>query len=276
MAYHELDFNLKEIKMKSSVIVPVQDPTPFSPFSPREGLEANLVKASQSGYDGVELAITDSSRIDIAEVKRLLSRYNLAMPAITTGQAYAVEGLSLTSSNKEIRRKTIWRIKEHIRLARELGAVVIIGLIRGKRGDEDARGFLIETLTTCASFDNRVRLVLEPLNRYEAGLINTVEEALEIVRQIGMKNMGILFDTFHANIEEISMGESIQKASDRLFHVHIADSNRWVPGYGHLDFKEISRALSKIEYQGFGSLEALPKPGLENCLQESAEYIKTL
>ena len=112
--------------MKSSIIVPVQDATSFSPFSPREGLEANLVKASQSGYDGVELAITDPGRIDIAEVKKLLSRYNLAMPAITTGQAYAVEGLSLTSSNKEVRRKTIDRIKEHIRLARELGAVVII------------------------------------------------------------------------------------------------------------------------------------------------------
>jgi len=276
MAYHELDFNLKEIKMKSSVIVPVQDPTSFSPFSPRKGLEANLVKASQSGYDGVELAITDPGRIDIAEVKKLLSRYNLAMPAITTGQAYTIEGLSLTSSNKEVRRRTIWRIKEHIRLARELDAVVIIGLIRGKRGDEEARGFLIETLTTCASFDNRVRLVLEPLNRYETELINTMDEALEIVRQIGIENMGILFDTFHANIEEVSIGESIQKANGRLFHVHIADSNRWVPGYGHLDFKEISRALSKIEYRGFGSLEALPKPGLENCLQESAEYIKKL
>lgn len=149
-------------------------------------------------------------------------------------------------------------------------------LNQGEKGDENARGFLIETLTTCASFDNRVRLVLEPLNRYEAELINTVDEALRIVGQIGMKNIGILFDTFHANIEEISMGESIQKANSRLFHVHIADSNRWAPGYGHVDFKEISRALFNIEYQGFGSLEALPKPGLENCLQGSAEYIKKL
>jgi len=276
MVYQGLDFNLREIKMKSSVIVPVQDPTSFSPFSPKEGLEANLVKASQSGYDGVELAITDSSRIDIAEVKRLLSRYNLAMPAITTGQAYTIEGLSLTSSNKEVRRRTIWRIKEHIRLARELDAVVIIGLIRGKRGDEEARGFLIETLTTCASFDNRVRLVLEPLNRYETELINTMDEALEIVRQIGIENMGILFDTFHANIEEVSIGESIQKANGRLFNFHIADSNPWVPGYGHLDFKEISRALSKIEYRGFGSLESLSKPSPEKCLRESADYIKRM
>ena len=103
-----------------------------------------------------------------------------------------------------------------------------------------------------------------------------MDEALKIMGQIGMKNMGILFDTFHANIEEISMGESIQKANGRLFHVHIAGSNRWAPGCGHRDFKEISRAFSKIKHQGFGSLEALPKPCLENCLQESAEYIKKL
>jgi len=262
--------------MKSSIIVPVQDPTPFSPFSAKKGLKANLIKAAEAGYDGVELAITDPSRVNITEVKRLLREYNLAMPAITTGQAYGIEGLSLTSFNKEMRKRAIERIKEHIQLAKELDAVVIIGLIRGERGDDDTRKFLIEALETCASFDDKVKLVLEPLNRYETELINTVDEALEIVEQIGIDNIGILFDTFHANIEEVSMKKSIQRANNRLFHIHIADSNRWAPGYGHLDFKEVSEAISKISYQGFGSLESLPKPTPENCLQGSAEYIKEL
>ncbi len=91
-----------------------------------------------------------------------------------------------------------------------------------------------------------------------------------------MDNIGILFDTFHANIEEISIGESIQRADDRLFHVHIADSNRWAPGYGHLDFSQISKVLSGIDYQGFGSLESLPKPNPKICLQESSLFIKNL
>jgi len=61
-----------------------------------------------------------------------------------------------------------------------------------------------------------------------------------------------------------------------LIAVHIADSNRWVPGYGHLNFKQISSALSRISYQGFCSLESLPKPDREHCLREAAEYIRKL
>jgi len=76
--------------------------------------------------------------------------------------------------------------------------------------------FLIEALETCASFDDKVKLVLEPLNRYETKLINTVDEALEILEQVGMDNIGILFDTFHANIEEVSIERSIQRAGNCL------------------------------------------------------------
>jgi sugar phosphate isomerase/epimerase len=262
--------------MKSSIIVPVQDLTSFSPFFPEDGLEVNLAKAAEAGYDGVELAITNPGRIDGAKIKRLLKRYNLSMPAVTTGQAYGIEGLSLIASDEGVRKRAIQRIEEHISLARELSGVVIIGLIRGKRGNKKAKELLIEALVACASFDPEVKLVLEPLNRYETELINTVDESLEILEHVGLENMGILFDTFHANIEEISIEDSIQKANGRIFHVHIADSNRWAPGYGHLDFKEISEALLQIDYQGFGSLESLPKPSPEKCLQPSSEFIKKL
>ncbi len=119
--------------MKSSVIVPIQDPTAFSPFSPKQSFEANLAKISEAEYDGVELAITDPTHIEIAEIKKLLRRYNLAVPAITTGQAYGIEGLSLTSSDENLRERAISRIKRHIELVEEFGAVVIIGLIRGKK-----------------------------------------------------------------------------------------------------------------------------------------------
>jgi len=262
--------------MKSSIIVPVQDSTSFSPFSPEDGLELNLAKAAKAGYDGVELAITDPGRVDGANIKRFLKRYNLSMPAITTGQAYGIEGISLAASHEGIRRRAIQRIEEHMRLARELSGAVIVGLIRGKRGDEEAKELLIEALATCATFDDEVKLVLEPLNRYETELINTVDESLEILEHVGMENIGILFDTFHANIEEVSIEKSIQKANGRLFHVHVADSNRWAPGYGHLDFEKVRGALSKIGYQGFGSLESLPRPSPQKCLQESAEFIKKL
>ncbi len=200
----------------------------------------------------------------------------MGVSAITTGQAYGIEGLSLTSFDKDLRERAISRIKRHIELAEEFGAVVIVGLIRGEKGDREARKLLVESLGACARFDDKVELALEPLNRYEAELVNTVDEVLEVLDKIKMDNIGILLDTFHANIEEIPIGQNIQRADERLFHVHIADSNRWAPGYRHLDFNQISEVLSRIGYQRFGSLESFPKPNPKICLQESAVFIKNL
>jgi sugar phosphate isomerase/epimerase len=233
------------------------------------------------GYEGVELAITDPERLGPAERAGLvaaLDEAGLAVAAITTGQAYGIEGISFTEEDEALRHRAIKRIKEHMRFVRELGlnAVVIIGLIRGTRGDAQGRRWLIEALKECAEFDGTVKLALEPLNRYETELIDNVDEALELLDRVEAGSVGILFDTFHANIEEASIEESIRKAGSHLFHIHVADSNRWPPGYGHLNFEEVGRALREGGYQGFGSLEALPKPSPQACLGKSAEFIRGL
>ncbi|MCL0039162.1 sugar phosphate isomerase/epimerase [Dehalococcoidia bacterium] len=259
--------------MKVSIVVPLQYPTPLSPLSPEKGLEANLARVAEAGYDGVELAIADPASINMGEIEQLLERYNLEMPAITTGQAYGIEGLSLTGPAEETRRKAIRRIKDHIKIARNLGATVIIGLIRGESGGEEAEKLLIGALQECAAVDPTVRLVLEPLNRYETQLVNNVDEALEILDRVGAENVGILFDTFHANIEEVSIEWSIRRAARRIFHVHVADSNRWAPGYGHLDFKSILSALQEVHYNGFLSAEILAKPTPAESLNK-AVYLR--
>jgi len=84
-----------------------------------------------------------------------------------------------------------------------------------------------------------VRLALEPINRYECTLINTVAEGLELIKLVGEDNFGLLLDTFHMNIEEPDIEESIRKCGERIFHFHVADSNCWYPGAGHLDFPGI-------------------------------------
>ena len=244
------------------MIVPVQDPTPFSPFSPKEW-ETALHTVKEVGYDGVELAITDPTRLSVSEIKEALSREGLPFLSITTGQAAAKEGLSLSSSDDGVRRRAIARIQAHVRFARDFGAVVIIGSLRGTKGDMD---LLIESLRECAKYDPTVKLALEPLNRYESELVNRVEEALWVIEKVGADNLGILFDTFHANIEEVSLSEAIRTAGERLFHVHLADSNRFVPGYGHLDFDEVWAGLSAIAYPGALVVESLPKPSAEALL----------
>jgi sugar phosphate isomerase/epimerase len=78
------------------------------------------------------------------------------------------------------------------------------------------------------------------------------------------------------NIEEASIGNSIRKAGKHVVHVHLADSNRWPPGFGHMDFKSIIHDLKEIGYAGFLSLECLPKPDAATALESGIRYIRAL
>ncbi len=250
------------VRWPLGIIVPVQDATPFSPFAPAKWREA-LGEVKAAGYDGVELAITDPTKLAVSEIEEALARGGLRFLSITTGQAAAKEGLSLSSPDAGVRRRAIARIQAHMRLAHEFGAVVIIGSLRGTDGSVE---LLVESLRECAEEDSEVKLALEPLNRYESRLVNTVGEALAVIDRVGADNLGILFDTFHANIEEVSIGAAIRAAADRLFHVHLADSNRFVPGYGHLDFTEVWDSLAGVGYRSALVLEPFPKPDPEALL----------
>lgn len=245
------------------MIVPLQDPTPFSPFTPSEWRKA-LREVAKAGYQVAELAVTDPKKLDPEEVAEALAEENLRLSSITTGQAAGVEGLSLSSPDAGVRERAVQRIKDHMRLAAPHGAVVIVGLLRGVDGSLE---LLVESLRECARFDTSVKIALEPLNRYESRLIHTAAEALKVIDQVGAENLGLLLDTFHAGIEERGIGEAFRAAGQRLFHVHLADSNRWVPGYGHFPFPEVMEALAAIDYAGALVIESFPKPGPEAMLQ---------
>ncbi|MGC9529270.1 MAG: TIM barrel protein [Candidatus Bipolaricaulaceae bacterium] len=238
------------------MIVPVQDPTPFSPFSPGEWKRA-LPQLVQAGYQVVELAVTDPAPLEGAEVAAAVGAAGLRLCSLTTGQAAAKEGLSLSAEEEAMRERAVERICAHMRLAKPHGAVVIVGSLRGQAGSP---GLLVDSLRACAAFDRSVRLALEPLNRYESRLVNTVADALTVVERVGADNLGLLVDTFHANIEERLIGDAFRAAGDRLFHVHLADSNRWPPGQGHLSFSEVAGALAASGYAGALVVEAFPKP----------------
>lgn len=233
------------------------------------------------GYDGVELAIRNPGEIDAEKVLKLVTQYNLQVPAIGTGQAFIEEGLSLSSLNPEIRRKAQERIKSHILFAAPLRSFVIIGLIRGTlpedRKERDlAMCHFCDSLAECASFAEKqgVRIVIEPLNRYETNFLNTVEETLELINSLGHENIGILADTFHMNIEEQSITSALIRAGKFLWHFHAADSNRWAPGFGHLNFQEIIQVLNALGYSGFISAEILQKPSFQEAARKSIYVLR--
>ena len=121
-----------------------------------------------------------------------------------------------------------------------------------------------------------IRLALEPINRYETTLINNVEQGMDLIEHVGAENFGFLLDTFHMNIEEPSIEKSIRKCGKRIFHFHLADSNRWYPGAGHINFQSILTALKDTGYQGFISGEFLPKPDVDTAASENITYLRLL
>ena len=237
------------------------------------------MKIASWGYSGVELAIRDPTLVDTDKLQHLVSSKKLKIPAIGTGQAFGEEGLSFTNSDKDTRTAAVLRIVNHIKLASHFDAMVIIGLIRGitplGQSEDQSIRWLIECLQQCVSTAAayQVRLALEPLNRYETDLIHTVEEGLHLIDQVGSPNLGLLLDTFHMNIEEQSIEKSIQHTGEHLFHFHVADSNRWYPGAGHLDFVSILKALKSVDYRGWISGEFMPMPDADTAAHQSLIHL---
>lgn len=267
--------------MKTSIVLSTHQ-AKFEAVSFKGDLGKNLTAIGKMGFDGVELAVRDPSLVDPESIRRQCGRQGLTVPAIGTGQAWGDDGLSFSDPDPAIRKKAIERIRSHVALAEELDALVIIGLVRGTVHNgmdaEKAFDFMIDGFRACAEAAEKlnVRIAFEPLNRYETRLINSVEEGLEVINRTGSDKIGLLLDTFHMNIEEPSIVDSIQRCGKRIFHFHLADSNRWYPGAGHLDFPAILSALFSTGYKGYVSGEFLPIPGPVESAQKMIDYIKVL
>ncbi|MDI6726184.1 MAG: 5-keto-L-gluconate epimerase [Smithellaceae bacterium] len=253
----------------------------FSALAVKENFRDSIRKVAELGYDAVELHIRDPRMIDADEIAKLLQQYRLPVPTIGTGQAYGEEGLSFADPDREIRQQAVQRIKDQMDLAARLDIpMVTVGLIRGTvkpdgdkdQAEEDVRKCLIE----CLDHRPAIVLIVEPLNRYETSLYNDTASVKALIDRIGKPNLRLLIDTFHMNIEEPDIIQSIITGRDYISHVHFADSNRWAPGCGHLDFKKILSALRRIKYRGAICAEVLPEPTPEECLMLTVEYFRKL
>jgi sugar phosphate isomerase/epimerase len=118
-------------------------------------------------------------------------------------------------------------------------------------------------------------LLLEPLNRYETHLLNRLEQAVDICRQVGNPNVKIMADFFHMNIEEPVIEESIRENGEWIEHVHLADSIRWLPGYGHTDFRAGFAALADIGFDKYMALECRVPGPPEEDLPKCAAFLRS-
>ena len=104
--------------------------------------------------------------------------------------------------------------------------------------------------------DKGVKLAVEPLNRFETSFINLAEQAVELVKMVDSPAIQIMIDTFHANIEEKSVGRALEIAGPYLVHVHANENDRGTPGSGHVAWPEVAAALKKVNYNGAMVIES--------------------
>lgn len=246
-----------------------------------EDLPSSLAKARALGFDAVELFTRSGDALDPNYLADLLEKYQLRLAAVGTGAGKVIEGLTLVDPDPLIRRQAIDFISQMIDFGAAFGAPAIIGSMQGNvfpgKEHEKALKLLAESLEHLGEYaGNRgVTLLYEPLNRYESNLLNTLESAAGFLDTLKTKQVRLLADLFHMNIEEGNLAESIHQYGAYIGHVHFADSNRKPMGYGHTDMSLIAKALKEIAFLGYVSAEAFPFPDSDQAAAQTISSFNT-
>ncbi len=259
------------------------------PVVPGKTLAERLANLESWGYQGVQLGALTRG-MSVPEIKQAFAQTSVRL--LIHGRR-----AQLLASDPATRQLAVEEISQGLREAAELDAVgAIVVPIRvqpdvapppppsfGSRPMKTVidleHELLIEGLSRIAPVAEEVGkpVILEPLNRYETHLLRTVGQAAEICRAVGSPGIKLMADFFHMNIEEADMGRAIEEVADCLAYVHLADSNRYQPGAGHLDFRPVLAALKRIGYDGYMTLECkILGEDHGRALTECARYIRRI
>jgi D-psicose/D-tagatose/L-ribulose 3-epimerase len=214
-------------------------------------------RAKEMGFDLFEVCIENPSLLSVEALKETSERTGL--PVSICG-AFGPDR-DVSHEDADMRGKGIEYLKLCVDFAAELGSPHVAGPMYSATGKtrllpkeerDRQRKWAAESLRRVADYagERNVSLAVEPLNRFETDLVNTVEQGLELFEMIGSGNVGFMLDTFHMNIEEKHVGEAIRAAGDKVFHFQVSENDRGTPGSGHVPWTETFEALRSIGYQG--------------------------
>jgi sugar phosphate isomerase/epimerase len=252
-----------------------------APVPYQGSIEKGIIKASEQGFDCVELQIREPASFNIERLKAISLETGVEIAAFGTGLEYSLGGLSFTSPDVEIRKKIRKRFFEFIEIASELDAIVFLGLCRGSSPVWSMREEYLERLynelipLVEAASKNKVILAFEPVVFYLTNLLNSTEETLEFLTRPGLEDVQLLLDTHHMSIEDKNMERAFTLCQGKIAHIHISDSNRRYPGSGNIDYDLISNVLDRTGYRGCLSLEVLPFPSGEDAAVKGLAYMKS-
>lgn len=220
-----------------------------------------IEKLAALGYDGIEFPVFSFDNKQFKRLRAVLDRLKLKC----TITSCVPEDANPTSADAAIRRKALTHMKKTVETAAILGAEAIagpftapVGYFTGKRRTEDEWKWGVELMKKVAVEAEKanVILALEAINRFETYFINTLEDLCLFAKAVDHPNFKIMFDTFHANIEEENITKAMKAAAGYIAHVHISENHRGIPGSGHIRFAEIFKTLKEIKYENWCTVEA--------------------
>lgn len=252
-----------------------------------EGEESFIFEQAKSwGFAGVEISTHLFEQIDPDIIKDYRNRYGLEITLCTS----MPQGLSLTTNDQQIRDQSIVYIQKAIAFCEACGITKLsgplihpVGYLTGHPPQELEKNLLLDSLVQVAESlcQTKIKLALEPLNRFQGYVLNTVEQGLEILETIGSPQLGLLLDLFHMNIEEKDVLSAFRLAGDRCFHIHACACDRGTPGTDSFPWQKWFEVLQSINYQdwiviesfNFADPELATMARVWRSLAPSSEYI---
>ncbi|MCA9024444.1 MAG: sugar phosphate isomerase/epimerase [Planctomycetaceae bacterium] len=213
------------------------------------------------GYDGVELPVFDMNLTNFQAVGKRLQEVGLGSTAVTV----CTPDENPISPDAAIRQAGIDRLKKAVDMCQAAGATHLCGPIHSALGEFSGEGATPdewkwgqESLAKAADYAQQadVTLTVEYLNRFECYFLNCAEDCARFCREVGHSHLKMMYDTFHANIEEKCINTAVKTCADQLVHVHISENDRSTPGEGGVNWDASFAALKEANYDGWMVIEA--------------------
>lgn len=252
--------------MRSAVTVCLAPTLTQGPWVFWHDLAAAARRASELGFDAIELFHAAPDALAHDQLARCLDQHRLALAAVGTGAGKVLHGLTLIDPDAQVRARARAFIAGMIDFAARFRAPAIIGSMQGFIADRVERRQALDWLAQAlADLGAHARergtfLLYEPLNRGETDVLNRLGDAVPLLEAIDGAPVRLLADLYHLHLEEPSPADALRAHAGHIGHVHFCDSNRRPAGCGSIDLAAVGKALREIDYQGFVSAEALPYP----------------
>jgi len=227
-----------------------------------EGQFPLLKMLKKAGYDGVEIPIFAGDAAHFKKVGKAIKDNGLGCTSVTV---IPDEEHNPVSADARHRKGAVEYLKWAIDCSAAVGSTVLcgpfyqpLGVFTGTGPTEEEKQHAAEVHRQAAEHAAKANLTLavEFLNRFECYFLNTMADTVNYIKRINRPNVGVLFDTFHANIEEKDPVGCISQYIDAIKHVHISENDRGTPGKGHVNWPGTFKALRSGGYNGWLVIEA--------------------